>query len=96
MIQFKDQLFNNFQFSKDDEITKHFLVLPQQCAKSVIVYGEMNNDYKSIAEKLYLKYVKEDGFYETMVDWTTRKYLEALIDSPDWAANQEFEDPLKL
>ena len=107
MIQFKDLIFREvinqnpklmeaFSQSTSSRLAKQFVVIPAQCPKSAIVFGDRNRNYKSMAKKLYFKYVKEDAPYETIVDWTIRHKLENIIEDDQWESSENNEDPLTL
>lgn len=85
-----------FSQSSSKRMTKQFVVIPQQCPKSVIVYGDGNKNYKSMAKKLYFKYVKEDAPYETIVDWETRNHLENVIESDQWESDEQNQNAMTL
>jgi len=78
-------------------ITQHFLSIPNECPKSIIVFGKKwKKDFKAIARELYLKYVKEGAVYEINVDYRTRSELGTLMASNQWINDEEEIDPLKL
>lgn len=107
MVQFKVKMFREvispnpdlmraFEQSESTQIAKCFIEIPAECPGSVIVFGDENNNYKSMAKRLYEKYIKDDAPYDTFVDLTTRQHLETLIERDDWESDEEKEDLMEL
>lgn len=112
MLQFKDRVFKERLTAEQQRlvtssqsswrITSHFLILPQDGSfpRSDIVFGANDINYKVMASKIYIKYVKEESDYEINVDWATRNHLETLLDPERWEQDDEKEieeiEPLNL
>lgn len=105
MTQYKERLYNK-EFSDSQRIqslqpsdrydTKLFLKLPANIPESYIVYGAENDDYKEIASKLFMKYIKRGTLHEINLECDTWRGLTALIESDQWNENEEYDDLLNL
>jgi len=102
MVQFKKRIFENeryrFRHPVPENVHLHHLI-PDECPRSRIVYGDENGDYKAMARALYMKYVRDDveTLYEINLRCETRRVLAGLMeDEEEWAANGEYDDMEKL
>ena len=108
ITQFKDRIFREelnrrqrmeIKRSTHSQLIKHFLQIPNECARSNIVYGSSRRrrDYFGHHFLVYLKYIKKSTFYEINVEWETRKELIDLIENNrKWKANKDYDDPWNL
>ena len=117
MMQFKDRLSREQVVFKDgyypcgfpiisnsvhQNLTRHFLMIPDQCTRSIIVHPDSDRPhrmprYKKMATGLYRKFVQKGGSHEIDVDETARAFLTDLMGNTRlWNLNKEYNDHSKL
>lgn len=84
---------------KEEIDCDQFLILPQDCPKSYIVYYDESSrdNFKLIARKLWLKYIRIGSTLEINIDYTQRNIYRSLFQNEEnWRRNIVHDDPRKL
>merc|ERR1711879_649266 len=80
-------------------LTEHFLDIPRECPKSLIVYGgsPRRRDFKAISIELFDKYVRSGSPYEiTVMHPSVITEVADLILDDEWGLKDNAFDPLEL
>merc|ERR1712130_467366 len=107
MTQFRKRVYyelvskeqrNLVEQSMHRRITEHFLDIPRECPKSLIVHGrDHRNDFTWIATAVFNKYVRAGSPYEVTIRATTRLDVADYIRDAAWGRIDDDDfDPLAL